>query len=606
MLLQAPGFVAVLRGNAFVIELANPAFEALVGRNKLTGQAFAAAVPELASQPLMRQLEHVLKTGLPFAARETAVMVGGPGSEAQLHYIDFALQPIKPDGGEGGIFLSGVDVSAAHRAREALLLNEERLNEGLQAARMAVWDWPLGGEVAFSDSASGIFGASISELRRPWHLLHPEDAPKLLQARSRALEDRGSYQMTVRAHRADDGAMLWIEIRAKVICDESGHPQLLRGVTLDVTAREQAEQALRTAERRKDEFLAMLAHELRNPLAPISAAGQLLLAPQPEPKLVQRAAAIVARQSAHLARLVDDLLDAARISRGKVELLCTTFDFRSAVTDALEQLKPLAMRKQLSLVDTLPEAAVPVYGDRARLAQVVANLLSNATRFTPSGGRINVVLKTEGDVLELTVHDSGCGIAPELLPHVFDLFTQGQRGADRTQGGLGIGLAIVAGLVQLHGGSVTAHSDGAGKGACFAVKIPLATNLAPAPVELAIPGGEGQCVLVVDDNRDAADSLAMLLEAEGYRCIVIYDAMSVLAQWPTLQPDACILDIGLPGMDGYSLAREIRMRVGGRKVKLIALSGYARPEDHVASQAAGFDHHFAKPAALPTLLQALA
>jgi PAS domain S-box-containing protein len=608
LLLQAPGFVVILRGPGHLIELTNTDFDELVGRTGLVGTPFATSLPELASVPLIARLDAAFRHGTSYAARETPVHVGNAADPAdRLHYIDFALQPILSDGLPTGVFLSGVDVSEARHAREALLLNEERLKDGLMAARMAVWEFDLpGNEVLFSDSATTLFGASLEELRAPWHLVHPDDLPHLLEAREKAIARRGEYQMIVRARRADDGAALWLDLRGRCIVGPDGLVRQLRGVTIDVTAREVAEQGLRAAERRKDEFLAMLAHELRNPLAPITAAATLLQRGIAQPAQVAMAAAIVARQASHLSRLVDDLLDAARISRGKVELVRQPFDVRDAVRDALEQVHPLLEARHHALHSVLPAEPLGVDGDRARLTQVVANLLGNAARFTPPGGNIDVTLEGAGGDIALTVGDDGCGIPAELLPHVFGLFTQGERGADRSQGGLGIGLAIVSGLVALHGGTVQAASDGPGRGARFTVTLPaVALHPAAAAAEPPAHTGQALALLLVDDNRDAADTLAILLRGAGHRSEAVYDAESALESVRRGLPDACILDIGLPGMDGYTLAREIRA-IAGPGTVLFALSGYGRDEDKARAAEAGFDRHFVKPVSPEALLDALA
>ena len=369
---------------------------------------------------------------------------------------------------------------------------------------------------------------------------------------------------------------------------------------MDISDRIRAEDALRQADRRKDEFLAMLAHELRNPLAPISAAADLLALGRAEEDRIQQTSSIIARQVKHMTGLVDDLLDVSRVTRGLVTLDKTRLDARHILADAVEQVRPLieARRHRLA-VHTPPETAF-LDGDAKRLVQVVANLLNNAAKYTPEGGDIVLGMAVESGRISISVADNGIGMAPELQPTVFDLFTQATRTSDRAQGGLGIGLALVKRLVELHGGRIAVHSDGIGKGSRFALWLPrLEHPDAPAPSQpqplLASAGGKMLKVLVVDDNADAAKMLGILIEELGHRAFIELHPRAAIERARSEAPDFCLLDIGLPDMDGFALARLLRSRPETANAVLIAVSGYGQPEDREAAFSAGFDHYFAKP-----------
>ena len=374
-----------------------------------------------------------------------------------------------------------------------------------------------------------------------------------------------------------------------------------------------AQEALRQADRKKDEFLAMLAHELRNPLAPISAAAAILTNFKFDEAMVRRASAIISRQASHMTSLIDDLLDVSRVTRGKVELELVELDIRDVVADAVEQVRPLVERHGHTLDLRLAPGQAIVSGDRKRLVQVAANLLSNAAKYTPDGGRIDVALDTGPDIgpdtVAITVRDNGIGMTPELIGHAFELFSQGAQGLDRSQGGLGIGLALVKSLVQLHGGSVSAESGGTGMGSTFHMTLPLAARSTPRREDQGGGPGERQApalrVGIVDDNQDAAVTLALFLEANGHTVTVAHSAGAALAGFPAFAPDVCLLDIGLPDMSGFELARTLRAGADARPV-LIAVTGYAQDKDRDAALAAGFDALLAKPVSLDTLNAVLA
>jgi signal transduction histidine kinase/CheY-like chemotaxis protein len=388
---------------------------------------------------------------------------------------------------------------------------------------------------------------------------------------------------------------------------------------------ERAQQARDMAEeenRAKDQFLAMLGHELRNPLAPIGTAAQLLKLPDLDAHRARYAGDVIGRQVEHMNRLLSDMLDVSRVTRGLVSMNLEDVDLRNIVERAVEQTRPLMEERQHRLELRLPNAAVTVRGDQTRLTQVVANLLTNSAKYTPAHGAIQLSLASAGDEATLSVADDGEGITAELLPRVFDLFSQGERKADRAQGGLGLGLALVRSLVQLHGGSVEASSPGRGSGSIFTVRLPLKAELAALaaspPARFGSPrareaGREGGAsppaalrVMLVDDNIDAAVSLSLLLEAAGDHLVsTYYDAASAL-EWAAFErPDVFILDIGLPDMNGYELARRLRAMPQFTNTLLIALTGYGQLADKARAREAGFDLHIAKPAEPEEILGAL-
>jgi len=379
-----------------------------------------------------------------------------------------------------------------------------------------------------------------------------------------------------------------------------GTQALERARLLD--AEQQARREAETASRAKDEFLAMLGHELRNPLSPMITALELMRLRGGD--TLERERTIVERQVQHLMRLVDDLLDVSRITRGKIQLKRRTVELGEVIATAIEMASPLLEARRHQLEAEVSHKGLIIEGDPDRLAQVVANLLTNAAKYTEPGGEVRVRASREGPDVVVRVSDSGMGIAPELLPRVFDLFVQGYRALDRSQGGLGLGLTIVRSLVEMHGGTVAVASEGFGKGSEFTVRLPAASAAALTPMPGTIPAfperqrlEPGRSILVVDDNEDAADALVEALRAHGFAASVAYDGPSALETAARVRPEAAFLDIGLPVMDGYELARRLREQLGPQ-VKLVALTGYGRDRDRALSRAAGFDEHLVKPAEL--------
>ncbi|WP_165390850.1 PAS domain-containing hybrid sensor histidine kinase/response regulator [Pseudoduganella lutea] len=368
---------------------------------------------------------------------------------------------------------------------------------------------------------------------------------------------------------------------------------------MDISDRIRAEDALRQADRRKDEFLAMLAHELRNPLAPIAAAADLLTLGRADGSLIRKTSGIITRQVRHMTGLVDDLLDVSRVTRGLVQLDKTLVDATRIVSDAIEQVRPLIESRRHRLAVRMSRETAFVSGDIKRLVQVIANLLNNAAKYTPEGGDIVLGTAVDGGQVRIAVSDNGIGIAPELQATIFDLFTQADRMSDRSQGGLGIGLALVKRLVELHGGHIAVHSDGMGRGSRFVVCLPRrdADGTAPHDEHRMAPSGPGTTlkVMVVDDNADAAQMLGMFIEELGHQVAIEYHPRSAIERARADSPDVCLLDIGLPDMDGHELARRLRHQPETARSILIAVTGYGQEQDRAAALEAGFDHYFAKP-----------
>ncbi len=377
----------------------------------------------------------------------------------------------------------------------------------------------------------------------------------------------------------------------------------------ELQSRRKAERKLRDADRRKDEFLAMLAHELRNPLAPISMAAQILRAGPTSAARQEQTCQIIERQVTHMKRLLDDLLDVSRVTGGMVSLAREPHDMRQIVDDALDQSRPLINARGHHLTLNLGQHPLTVLGDGTRLVQIVTNLLNNAAKYTPPGGEIHVRLTPTDKEVALSVRDTGIGIDAKLLPNVFDLFTQGERSSDRSQGGLGLGLALVRSLTHRHGGAVRATSEGLGRGSEFRVTLPCVAAPKPAakttlqePARASAPAS----VMIVDDNEDAARTLAQYLEAKGHQVQFAFDGKEALELAAHYAPRVLLLDIGLPDMDGYTLARRLHALPNTQDCLTLALSGYGLPEDRERSRQAGFDHHLTKPVNVPELTRLLA
>lgn len=485
--------------------------------------------------------------------------------------------------------------------------DRERLNLLAEAAEEALWDWePATGEFWWGGGVQTLIGDVVVQSRLSWKFeqIHADEQERIRRSFERAVSDPAAetWHEEYRQRRTD-GSWIRVEDRAHILRDSAGRAHRVVGSLRDVTelrallAREHAARAeAERANLAKDEFLAMLGHELRNPLSPILSSLHILRR-HSDPEMLDKGLTIIERQARHLTRLVDDLLDVARIAQGKVLLRRDRVDLAEVIEVALERANPL-IEERHHAVDARLARDLGVEADRARMEQVIANLLNNAAKYTPPGGRITVEARRVDDMVEVGIADSGIGISAEMLPQVFETFVQDRQSIDRSRGGLGLGLAIVRNLVQLHGGTVAAHSDGEGQGSQFVVRIPAA-DVSPvrASVATAEPATRhaSRRVLIVDDNQDAAELLAVGLVERGHQTRVVHDGQTALVAVQDFDPDVVLLDLGLPAMDGYEVARRLRARLGAGRPRLVAVTGYGQEVDRRRTLDCGFNLHLVKP-----------
>lgn len=503
-----------------------------------------------------------------------------------------------------------MDVTEAKHAEQALRDSEERLRLAAQTARFGVHDYdPIADRALWTEELYAISGIAVGTevyMNTVVSLLHPDDRERIASAMQAALDPSGTgeFDEEFRIIRRDTGEVRWIYNRSKTFfADVPGHGcTAIRntGIVIDITERKHAEETLRDADRRKDEFLAMLAHELRNPLAPVRNAVQILRLKGGQAPEVQWVTDVIDRQMQQMTRIIDDLLDLSRITRGKLELRKERVELEKIIDGALEISQPLIKACGHLLTVSLPPQPVYLEADLTRLSQVFSNLLNNAAKYSQQGGQIWLTAEQQEHTVVVKVKDTGRGIPPEMLPKVFEMFTQVDRSLERSQGGLGVGLTLAKSLVEMHGGTIAVHCDGIGKGCEFSVCLTL--SIEPAGESYRLIDATAETVpisplriLVVDDNRDAADSLGMMLRALGNEIHTAYDGLEAVYMAEQFCPDVVLLDIGLPKMNGYDVARKIREQPSDKSTILIAVTGWGQEHDRLRSKAAGFDQHLVKP-----------
>jgi PAS domain S-box-containing protein len=528
----------------------------------------------------------------------------------------WAVMPwLDENGAIGGLIIWSEDITERKR-NERLLIESQRENAFL-ADLIRTSEQPLAvgypdGRLGLANAAfEALTGYSAEELQGiNWATaLTPPEWLEIEREKLSELVHTGHPVRYEKEYIRKSGTRVPVEVLAHLKTDFEGKPEFYYGFVTDITERKQAEQALKDAARRKDEFLAMLAHELRNPLAPIRNAVEIQKLANSDPSRRAWCNEIIERQVEHLTRLVDDLLDVSRINRGLVELKKEPLEIRDFILSAVETCQPLIDTRRHTFSLAPPPEPVWIEGDRVRLAQVVSNLINNAAKYTEKGGHIRLSVEASDREVGIHVSDNGSGIDPADLPHLFDLFYQADRNLDRAQGGLGIGLSLVHNLVAKHGGNVQAFSAGRGQGSEFVIRLPRMILSPSIPSTTAAPAASCSNklrILVVDDNRDVAESLALLLESEGHQVLTAYDGICALETARTERPDIILLDIGLPGLDGYAVAQALRQDHELERTMLIALTGYGQPDDRKKSSASGFDEHLVKPVDIEILRKLLA
>jgi PAS domain S-box-containing protein len=496
------------------------------------------------------------------------------------------------------------------RAQQALRESRDVLALAMRGGRMGAWSrefdsdkswWSRELEEIFGLEADGFAGTRQDFL----DLLHPDDSARVQEALEEATRNHRDYVVQYRfRHRS--GEWRWMEGRGRTVYRNDGTPSITYGLGIDITERKVSEDERRrlNAElaqslRRKDEFLATLAHELRNPLAPIVTALEVLRLKAPADPQMRWSRDVIERQVRHMTRLVDDLLDVARISTGKAQLRIERVELSGIVHHAVEGVRSIIDTAGHSFSVSLPPGPLLLDADPTRLSQILANLLSNAAKYTPPRGNISLAAREENGEAVISVSDDGIGLSSCDLESIFSMFAQVAPAIDRSQGGLGIGLALSRGLVELHGGAITATSPGPRQGSTFTVRLPLAARVGVtggcAPRQDGARDLVPLRVLVVDDNLDAAESLAMLLQMDGHVTAMAHDGQRALEMAQSFNPQVILLDIGLPLMNGYEVARRVREQAWGRGIKLIAVTGWGQEKDRQQAVAAGFDHHLTKP-----------
>ena len=637
---QSPSFMCVLSGPEHVVERVNDQYLRLIDHRDVLGQAIRTAFPEIVDQGFVALLDHVYRTGETYVGKDVPIRFRSPDQRGGAeHILDIVYQALRGvDGTITGIFVQGIDLTERKRAeaaqrheadRRSLLLSVAKTILEAPAANADLFELvfgmikaPLDADLSFTYElrpdkrlhlvvASGVRDDGLLSAKRL------AMAPALCsmvaatgQPRSAAdplaefEELPGVRALSCHPLLSRDGRVLGTFSVASTTRSafSSGEIEFLQTVSHFLSLawdRHKAEEELRKQERRKDEFLATLAHELRNPLAPIRTGLDLLnRAASIEATLKTRQ--IMERQVRHMVRLIDDLLEVSRITTGKIQLRKEHFDARVALTAALETGRPLIDEGRHKLYTSISNEPLLIDADPTRIAQVIGNLLINSAKYTPAGGRIELTAEKEGAEVVICVHDNGAGLTAESLHDVFELFSQVGSTLDRAQAGLGIGLALVKRLVEMHDGSVSGHSAGLGKGASFSVRLPLLA--ASQDADRSSTSVDAPCaatnvlrVLVVDDNKDAAETLCMLLELAGHVVHCAHSGPDALTACDAFVPDFVFLDIGLPGMNGYEVAHSLRANPRHRKVTLVALTGWGTEEDRNRARSAGFDHHLTKP-----------
>ena len=579
-------------------------------------------VNEQTRERVENPVERVLRLGQVIGLGNHTLLVARDGREIP---IDDSGAPIRQAGGDArGVVLVFRDISErkrAERLQQHLLADvqtqKDRLTAVVNSMRDEVWfcdtekRFTLENPAAVREFELGSAEVvEVGDLAGRLEVFRPDGSPRSVEEAPplRALQGEAVINQEEIIRTPASGELRHRQVSATPVRDASGNVIGSVSVVRDITDRKRAEDALREADRRKNDFLAVLSHELRNPLAPVRAALYILARAAPGGEQSNRAMMVLDRQVAQLTRLVDDLLDVTRITRGKIHLHQEPLDLTGLVRRTAEDHRSLFATRGIDLDVDIPDERLWVNGDALRLAQSIGNLLHNAAKFTERGGRTAIRVRKDdaSDAALISVRDTGVGLSPQALPHLFEPFMQVDSTIDRTRGGLGLGLALTKSLVEMHGGAVSARSGGVGHGAEFTIRLPLQAAPSVAPAPRAVGGHQPRRVFIIEDNVDAADSLREALELAGHEVEVAYDGAEGIEGARRFSPEIVLCDIGLPGMNGYEVARALRNDQTFASVYLVALTGYALPEDLAKAREAGFDLHVSKPPSPEELQEALA
>ncbi len=591
-------FVGVLNIDGTLLETNRAPLEAAaISSEQVFGKKFWDAHWFSHSPALQAQVREWCRRALQGEMLRSDIAVRMAGDT--LMWIDFQLAPLRDAAGNiTHLIPSATDISARREYEDHMRLATETTGVG-------IWEWNfLNGRVRWSAEMFRIYGIAPTQdgfvSYETWRgALLPEELAKQEALLQNTLDKVGTSSREFHIRRRDDGQLRTIRSVETVRIDPDGQVQWVVGTNLDVTVQRQMEEDLTVAARRKDEFLATLAHELRNPLAPISNSLALMERANGNSAILDRARLTMERQVAHMVRLIDDLLDVSRITRDQLTMKKERIELALVVNLAVETCQPHCERKAQELRVLLPPEPIILDADATRLAQVFGNLLNNASKFTPKGGRIELVAELHGENAVVTVRDTGIGIETNMQSRVFELFTQVDAARNLSAGGLGIGLALAKRITELHGGSIALFSEGRDRGSEFVVQLPVINrandSAAALPSAGKAPPVASQRVLVVDDNQDGAESLAALLTLDGHQILMSHDGLDALAKAALFKPDVILLDIGLPQLNGYGVCRRIREQPGGKDIVMIAMTGWGQADDRRKSIEAGFDAHCVKP-----------
>ncbi len=618
---HAPSFMCVLSGPDHVVERANDRYYQLVGHRDLVGKSIREALPEIRGQGFIELLDDVYRSGEPFLGTNVPVLLQrSPQDLSEERFVDFVYQALRsPSGSVTGILVQGVDLTDRNRAEAALRENEQRFRMLVEQVkdyaifmtdtegRATSWNEGVLRVLGFKeqeflkqDIASSIFTPEDQELGVPQSELDEAAAT------GSASNDRWMIRR--------NGTRFWATGVTTGLHDNSGKLLGFMKVMRDQTERKQLEEELRQyaadvseADRRKTEFLATLGHELRNPLAPIRTGIEILKTVKDDAETIQDVLSTMERQVQQMVRLIDDLLDISRITQGKMVLRTCRVDLSEVIRSAVEAARPFIDEANHKLTSRLPAQPIYLLADPNRLAQVLSNLLNNSAKYTPDGGRIDLICDREDGEAVVTVRDNGLGIPADMLDKIFEMFTQIERPLEEGYTGLGIGLTLVKRLVEMHGGSVEVLSGGAGKGSEFSVRLPIQVGVVGNEVLQGNPTVTPKLrILVVDDNKDAAAMLKMIVKMLGNEVRTAHDGQQAIEIAADFLPDVVLMDLGMPRMDGYEAASNLRKQAWGKQMLLVALTGWGQDEDRDRTSKAGFDHHLVKPAEPEVLRQLLA